>query len=184
MGRDKALARLGGRTLVSRAVDRVRAAGGEPLIVGMFRPGIAPPDARFTDETAEGAGASGPLPALRHGLRVCGTRSAVALACDLPLIPSALLRRLAEVVEEYEAVVPRVGGELQVLAAAYTTACLPAIEERIRSGRLDVHGFLDEVRLRILEEEELRPFGGAAVFLNVNTEADLARAAALLGGSE
>lgn len=184
MGRDKALARLGGRTLLSRAVDLVRAAGGDPLIVGMVRPEVVPPDARLTDETADGANASGPLPALRHGLRVCGTRSVVALACDLPLLPPDLLRRLVDDVEEYEAVVPRVGGELQVLAAAYTTACLPAIDGRIRSGHMEVYGFLDEVRLRILEEEELRPFGGAAVFLNVNTEADLARAEAILGGRE
>lgn len=183
MGRDKALARLGGRSLLSRAVDRVRAAGGDPLIVGAFRPGVASSETRFTDETADGAGAAGPLPALGHGLRVCGTRTAVALACDLPLVPPALLRRLAEEVEEFEAVVPRVGGELQVLAAAYTTACLPAIEGRIRSGRLEVHGFLGQVRLRILEEEDLGPYGGAAVFLNVNTEADLARAEAILGGT-
>lgn len=183
MGRDKALARLGGRTLLERAVELVRSAGGEPLIVGAPRPGIDAGGARWADETADGASASGPLPALAHGLRVCGTRRAVALACDLPLLPPGLLRHLVGEAEEYEAVVPRVAGELQVLAAAYTTACLPAIDGRIRSGRLEVHGFLDEVRHRILEEEDLRPFGGAAVFLNVNTPADFARAEAILGES-
>jgi molybdopterin-guanine dinucleotide biosynthesis protein A len=186
MGRDKALLSIGGATLLERAVDTVRAAGGSPLILGSLRAQGMPgriAGVRWLDETMEGGSASGPLPALRLGLQACGTASAVALACDLPLVPAGLLRLLAEEIAHHDAVVPRASGELQVLAAAYAGSCLPAIDRHLRSGRGSVHGFLAEVRCRILEEGDLEPFGGEAIFLNVNTPRDIERAEALLKGA-
>ncbi len=185
MGRDKALLRLGRATLLERAVDTIRAAGGTPLILGPARPGRdagRTEGVRFLDETTVGESGSGPLAALRVGLQAGGGR-VVALACNLPLVPAALLGLLADAVERHDAVVPRAQGELQVLAAAYAVSCLPAIDRQLRSGRGAVHGFLADVRCRILEEEELEPFGGAGIFLNVNTPADLARAEKLLEGA-
>src|SRR2546428_7617345 len=78
MGRDKALVPLAGRTLLERAVATLREAGGSPLVLGPPRetPGIA--GVRFVDEAAEGGQRLGPLLALRHGLRACATRVAVA----------------------------------------------------------------------------------------------------------
>ncbi len=180
MGRDKALLRLGGATLLERAVGVVRTAGGEPLIVAADRPGYGSAGARRVDETAEGAAACGPLAALRHGLRACGTPSVVALACDLPLVPAALLRHLAAEVARYDAVVPRAAGELQVLAAAYAARCLPALDRCLEEGRYSVHGFVAEVRVKFLDAGDLEPFGGEEIFLNVNAPEDLARAEALL----
>ena len=115
MGRDKALLRLGGRTLLERAVDLVRAAGGEPLIVAPERPGYSMGPVRRVDETGGGGEGAGPLPALRQGLMLCGCSGLVALACDLPLLPAGLLSRLAAGLPGHDAVVPRAGGILQVL---------------------------------------------------------------------
>jgi molybdopterin-guanine dinucleotide biosynthesis protein A len=179
MGRDKAGVRLGGRTLLERAITRVREAGGEPLIIGPPWPAPEMLGARQSDESegaSEADSRQGPLPALRHGLAICGTPIAVALACDLPLVPPGLLRMLAEEAGRFDAVVPRAGGELQVLAAAYAKACLGAIDQHLASGARSVHGFLDRVRVRVLEGEELRPFGGEEIFLNVNRPEDLALA--------
>jgi len=180
MGRDKALVRLCGRTLLERAVEVVREAGGAPLIIGARRQAAGVDGVPWEDESAGSGERAGPLPALRHGLTACGTRVAVALACDLPLVPATLLRLLVAEAEGHDAVVPRAAGELQVLAAAYTTACLPIIERHLASGRGSVHGFLGEVHCRILEGDDLRRFGGEAIFLNVNTPEDLGRAEATL----
>ncbi len=182
MGRDKATLRLGGRTLLELTVERVREAGGEPLVIGPPRGDLEVAGSRQVDE-AEGTEPglrAGPLPALRHGLKVCGTRSVLALACDLPLVPADLLRFLVEQIGENDAVVPRAAGELQVLTAAYTTACLEAIERHLASGSRSVHGFLPSVRLRVIGAEELERFGGEEIFQNVNTPGDLARAEAQL----
>jgi len=172
MGCDKALVRLCGRTLLERAVQVVRQAGGVPLIVGARRPAAGVEDARWEDES-DGAGE-------RAGLTSCGTRVAVALACDLPLVPAALLRFIAAEANGHDAVVPRAAGEMQVLAAAYTVGCLPAITLHLASGSGSIHGFLGAVDCRILEDDELRRFGGEEMFLNVNTPDDLARAGSIL----
>jgi len=183
MGRDKPFVRLAGRTLLERAVRVVIQAGGAPLIVGPRRPEAGAEGVRWVDETADGGERTGPLRALTHGLTVCGTTVAVALACDLPLVPADLLRFLVAASEGHDAAVPRAAGELQVLAAAYTTACLPVMTGRLASGAASVHGCLGGVNCRILEAEELRRFGGDEMFLNVNTPDDLARAESILAAT-
>jgi molybdopterin-guanine dinucleotide biosynthesis protein A len=184
MGCDKALLSLRGRTLLQRAIDLVRAAGGEAVVVGRHRAAEQVAGAAQIDDTQGPEGARGPLGALQHGLRVCGGRPALALACDVPLVPVDLVRFLMREAERYDAVVPRAGGVLHVLAAAYTEACLEAVDRQLAAGVLSVHRVLPEVRLRIVEEEELAPFGGGGVLLNVNTREDLERADRLLAGGE
>jgi len=181
MGRDKAGLSLRGRSLLERAVDRVRQAGGEPLILGPPRAEFETAGCRQIDESVvRSTEPGGALFALRHGLSVCGTPVAVALACDVPLVPPDFLRFLASEAEGYEAVVPRVAGELQVLTAGYARSCLEAIDRHLASGAGSVHGFLPAVRLRLVEVEEIERFGGEAIFLNVNRPEDLARAEAWL----
>jgi molybdenum cofactor guanylyltransferase len=180
MGRDKAMVLVAGRTLLERAVSTVRDAGGVPLVLGASREGAGLAGVRFEDEGGAGGARIGPLNALRHGLRVGGTRVVVVLACDLPLIPAGLLRFLAGECERHAAVVPRAAGELQVLAAAYDESCLEIIERRLATGDRSVHGLLREAGARIVEGDELVPFGGEAIFLNVNAPADLAKAASIL----
>src|SRR5881409_118246 len=180
MGRDKAMVVVLGRTLLERAVGTVRDAGGVPLIVGAPREAAGLAGVRCDDEGAAGRGRLWPLDALRYGLRIGGTRVVLALACDLPLVPPALLRFLAGECERQAAVVPRAAGEMQVLAAAYAVSCLGSIERRIAEGERSVHGVLREVGARIIEGDELLPFGGEEIFLNVNTPVDLAKAEEIL----
>ena len=185
MGRDKTALKLGGMTLLARAVDRVRQAGGEPLVLGPPRSHAEVSGSRQIDENDRASGGrGGPLFALRRGLQECGTRLALALACDVPLVPVPLLRFLVEEAERYDAVVPRAAGELQVLTAAYTISCLEAIDRKLHSGGRAVHNLLSCVRTRVVEADELLAFGGEGVFLNINTPEDLARAEPLVGGRE
>jgi len=185
MGCDKAGLAIGGVTLLERAIGTVRAAGGTPLVLMPPRPAVMLHGARSIDET-DGGAPGGPLPALARGLRAAAsgdpvmTRSAAggpvaALACDLPLVPASLLRALVDLPGEWDAAVPRAGGILQVLAAAYRPACLPVIETALAAGDRSIRRWLGGVRLRVIEEEALRPHGGSAIFANVNTPEDLAR---------
>lgn len=180
MGRDKALIDLGGRTLLERAIELVRQAGGRPVIIGPPRPELPLPGVERLDETAGGAAAAGPLPALRHALRATGAARVVALGCDLPMLPPALLTLLAGLAERFDAVVPRAGGRLHVLAAGYRSTCLPALDAALAAGDGALHAILPRVRSRILEEADLVPFGGPEIFLNINTPEDLERVRAIL----
>ena len=177
MGTDKALIEIGGRSLLLRAVDLVRAAGGDPIVIGPPRPDPALRGVRQVDESADGQEPSGPLPALHHGLSLCAAgRAAVALACDVPLVTAEFLRYLIGAASGWDAVVPRVAGEDQVLTAAYDPACLPVLDQALRRGERAVRAVLGGLRVRFLDEAAVAPFGGAAMFLNVNTPADRERA--------
>src|SRR5262245_32304052 len=85
MGRDNAALPLAGRTLLLRAVETVRRAGGRPVSLGPPRPDGEGLGGRSLDDAGEG-----PLPALHHGM--AGTPGPwFALACDLPLLrPEAI----------------------------------------------------------------------------------------------
>ncbi len=176
MGQDKALLEFGGATLLLRAVTLVRAAGGEPLVIGYPRPPEQVGGARQIDEAIQsGRPARGPLVALRWGLALCGTDIALVLACDLPCLTRRWLRFLVAQIAGVDAVVPRSGGRMHVLAAAYSIDCLAAIDRRLEAGERAVHAILPDLRLRIIEEGELERFGGPGLLTNVNTRDDLAR---------
>jgi molybdenum cofactor guanylyltransferase len=174
MGRDKASIDLRGRTLLARAVDTIRRAGGTPIVVSPPRPDLDRLGVRLLDDDGEG-----PLQALRMGL-AAAAGPAFALACDLPLLPAEVVKHLVEGLGDSPAVVPRVLGKLQVLAAAYGPAALAAFDAALASGETSVHGAVALLAPRVVELEALRDFGDERMFLNVNTPDDLRRAAELL----
>ena len=170
MGRDKASLPLAGRTLLLRAVETVRRAGGTPVILGPPRPDGESLGTRSLDDAGEG-----PLPALRLGM--AGTPGPwFAFACDLPLLrPEAIAAIVARLGED-EAAVPRALGRLQVLAAAYAPAALARIDDALRAGECAVQAAVAGLRVRVVEADELNPWGDETMFLNVNTPDDLRRA--------
>jgi molybdopterin-guanine dinucleotide biosynthesis protein A len=185
MGRDKALLEIGGATLLQRAVTLVRRAGGTPFVVGRRRPPDQVSGAQQIDEVSRaGRPASGPLMALRWGLADGGAERVLALACDLPFVTVDLIHHLIAQSGGVDMVVPRCGGVMHVLAAVYTCDCLPAIDRRLATGQRAVHGLIDDLRVRIVDEDELARFGGARLLDNINTPEDLARAKAVLDMEE
>jgi molybdopterin-guanine dinucleotide biosynthesis protein A len=172
MGRDKATLPLIGRTLLARAVDTIRRAGGTAVILGPPRPEGDRAGARLLDD-----GGEGPLEALRVGM-ASAPAPWFALACDLPLLPAeAVAAIVARLEEEYDAVVPRALGRLQVLAAVYGPGARGAIERAIATGESAVHAAVAAMRVREIDAAALDAGEGEAMFLNVNTPDDLTRAA-------
>ncbi|HET8945852.1 MAG TPA: molybdenum cofactor guanylyltransferase [Candidatus Polarisedimenticolia bacterium] len=174
MGRDKASIDLGGRTLLTRAVEIIRRAGGTPVVVSPPRPDLDRLGVRLLDD--EG---TGPLQALRMGLGAA-SGPAFALACDLPLLPAEVVAFLVDGLSGAPAVVPRALGKLQVLAAAYGPSAVAAIDAALAAGETSVQGAVAALEPRIVEMDALAAWGDERMFLNVNTPEDLRRAAELL----
>jgi molybdopterin-guanine dinucleotide biosynthesis protein A len=98
------------------------------------------------------------------------------LAVDLPLVPVSLLRRLLELSEGNDAVVPVSPGGPEPLCAVYGRACLEPIRRRAEEGRFAMSAFWPDVRVRRVGVDELLPFGDPAeMFRNVNTPDDYRR---------
>jgi molybdopterin-guanine dinucleotide biosynthesis protein A len=105
------------------------------------------------------------------------TGPALLLAVDLPHVPVALLRRLAELVRDFDAVVPISPGGPEPLCAAYGSACRDAIRRTLGREAYKLTAFWPEVRVREVSPAELAAFGDPnRLFANLNTPADYERA--------
>jgi molybdenum cofactor guanylyltransferase len=173
MGEPKAVKELAGRPLIAYPIAAALAAGLEPIVVAKAAsplpdlqcPVIAEPD----EPTHPVAGIVSALEHLDQPL--------VAIACDLPLLPPALLAELAR--RDSELVVPA-DPHPQPLVARYGPGLLP----RLRASLV-----MDEPLVRLVAEvggepiaaEELRAFGDpGTMFANANDPAELSRIEDLL----
>jgi molybdopterin-guanine dinucleotide biosynthesis protein A len=174
MGRDKALLPWAGATLLDHVLTRLREVCPDARI-------LSGADERYADHGAPvyrdilvGAGALG---GVYTGLSRLEGPAGLFLAVDLPLVPATLLRRLLELAEGYDVVVPVSPGGPEPLCAVYGRGCLEPIRQRAERGELAMTAFWPDVRVRRLGVRELLPFGDPAeIFRNVNTPEDYARA--------
>jgi len=181
-GQPKALLELGGRRIIDRVVDVVRAVADDLLIVtntpelyaGLGLPMVA-------DVFPE----HGSLGGIYSGLKAAPGEAAFTVACDMPFLLPEVARLVTSRADGADVVLPRVGGQLETLHACYAKSCLAPMESRLRAGQLKIIGFFGDVRvLEIAEAEVARFRAPELVFMNVNTPEELARARALLPALE
>jgi molybdopterin-guanine dinucleotide biosynthesis protein A len=177
-GRPKALMELGGRPIIERVADVVRAVADDVLIVtntpdlyaSLGLPMV--PDA-FPD--------GGSLGGIYSGLRAARGDAAFTVACDMPFLMVEVARLVTARAAEADVVAPRVGARWETLHACYGKACLDPMETRLRAGQLKIVDVYDEVRvLAVAEEAIARHRDPEIVFMNVNTPEDLEAARGLL----
>jgi molybdopterin-guanine dinucleotide biosynthesis protein A len=125
MGRDKALLELAGRPLIEHALEKLRALGFSPRIVGV-RPDLAAFAAVIPDIHPH----TGPLGGIEAALAASDTEQNLFLPVDLPWLPVEFLRWMIERAESTEALatVPRLQGRPQPLCAVYTKTLLPYVQ--------------------------------------------------------
>ena len=176
-GEPKALLELGGRRIVERVLDAVRAVVDDVLIVtntpalyGFL--GVPMVADVYPDH--------GSLGGIFSGLRAVSGDAAFTVACDMPFLHPDVARLVLDRAGEGDVVIPRVGEQLETMHALYAKACLPHIERRLRAGQLKIVGFFEDVRVVEVDETEVaRVRPAEVVFMNVNTPDELARARAL-----
>ena len=177
-GRPKALIELGGRRIIDRVVSVVRGVAADALIVTNTPDLYASIGLPMVPDVFPDHGALG---GLYSGLRAAGGDAIFAVACDMPFLVPDVARLVIDRAAEADVVLPRVGERLETLHACYAKSCLEPMESRLRAGRLRVAGFLDDVRVLVIPEADVARFGApAAIFMNVNTPDELARARALM----
>jgi molybdopterin-guanine dinucleotide biosynthesis protein A len=171
MGQDKAWLELGdGRPIVRRVIDVLMEVADEVLIVAndprylTLGPRVVPD--RFPD--------GGALGGIATGVDAAAHPTVLVAACDMPFLRAGLWRLLLSHAGEADVVIPRVGGEYETLHAVYGKDCVPAMERALAAGRMRVISFFDEVRVRAVDEAELRAVDpDLASLTNLNTPAEL-----------
>ena len=176
-GEPKALLELGGRRIIERVLDVVRAVVDDVLIVTNTPALYAFLGVPMVPDVYPDHGSLG---GIFSGLTAAGGDAAFTVACDMPFLRADVAQLVIGRAGEADVVVPRVGEQLETLHALYAKTCLPPMEARLKAGRLKIVGFFDDVRVvEVAEADVARRAEPEVVFMNVNTPDELARARAL-----
>jgi len=157
IGGGKPLRMLGGMTLLDRALAMARSWSDEVLIA---------------DGTTDAPGIEGPLGGVATAL--ARGEDILTIPCDMPFLPPDLPERLSA--GAAAAVLAESGGRLHPVCALWRASAAEGLPAYVASGRRSLHGFAESVGYATVSwsTEPVDPF------FNINDEADLKRAEALL----
>lgn len=172
MGRDKATLAIGGVPLALAAAKTLAAVVAEVVLADRGR-GVIPGFPSVPD----GPG-SGPAAGILGAAAARPGAALLVLACDLPAVPSALLRALGELAAATSAdlVLPRWPGGLEPLCALYRPRAIAELASRVAVGELALHPLAAAPGLAVsfLEGTALAALGEPArMFRNLNRPEDL-----------
>jgi molybdopterin-guanine dinucleotide biosynthesis protein A len=178
LGLPKALVRVGGLTLLERALAVLGALCDEVVVTAAAD--LALPVAG-SQHVADPPGCSGPLAGLVAGLEARPFERAIALGVDFPLMRAGMLRALADRLAGHPAVVPVPDGLPQPLAAAYAPRAVGPLAASLAAGERAALPAVERLRPLAVPDQELALLdGGLDCFLNLNRPEDLVRAEAML----
>lgn len=168
MGENKALLKIGGKTVIERIADQLSSILPNVIIVANKQEdyqflGLPLVNDRWKEK--------GPLAGIHAGLSESRTQNNLIVACDMPFISGELARLLLKQLDQHQASVPEIGGQLHPLFAAYRKDASAAAELAMRENKLRIRQFLQEIDSRIIKDEELKEMGflySDAHFFNMN----------------
>ena len=169
IGGGKPLLRLGGETLIERAVASARRWSDEIRIAVRRGDEIGDVGAPAITDDPDIAGPLGGLVAGLRTARILGRPAVCTLPCDMPFVPIDMHDRLAEAIGDCSAAVAASGGEIHPVCALWRTRALEELPGYLASGRRSLRGFADRVGFVAVAWDA----GNADPFFNINSESDL-----------
>ena len=93
------------------------------------------------------------------------------VGCDMPFLNPSLIEYFKQITEGNDVVVAQCASGFEPLHAVYSKKCMSYLEKLIQSNNLRIYDFYDEVKLRIVREDEIEKHGPQKLcFFNINTE--------------
>jgi len=156
MGKNKALLKIGGQTVIERIANELRKAVSELILVTK-----TPEDYQFLglpmiEDQWKGMG---PLAGIHAGLEASKTEKNLVVACDMPFVSSEIGGYLLQFLDHYQGAVPMISGQLHPLFAAYRKDALPEISKALEKQELKIRLFFDRIQLKYVTEEDLKKLG-------------------------
>ena len=174
IGGDKPLRMLAGRSLIARALDRAR--GWSDAVAIAVRDGTPLCDAPIIRDDPDIPGPLGGLAAALRYAREAGAERVLVMACDMPFVPDDVPQRMAGAIGDACAAIAASRGEIHPTCALWRTEAIDRLGAYLAGQRRSLKGFAEEIGFVAVAwpDAPLDPF------FNVNSQADLARAEALL----
>jgi molybdopterin-guanine dinucleotide biosynthesis protein A len=179
-GRDKALVKLGGVTMLERMCGLLRGVCASVAIVAPSgRYEIA--GARRVEDRWPGEGPLGGIltALLDASARVTDSKWTLIVSCDMPFLTNAWLAQLTELAERSAAdvAVPRSPGGLEPLCACWRTSAAIPLRNAFEEGVRKVSDGLQRLTVEVLDEPQWKRFDTAGrLFWNMNTPRDFEEA--------
>jgi len=174
-GSDKALARLGGKTVLSRMCTLMERAAGSVSVVTAagrypdFR-AVTVPD-RWPGEGPLG----GIIAALHATAEASGVEWNLIVSCDMPFLTGEWLSYLVEVAlaSDAEVIVPRSEHGLEPLCACWRSSATAKLQDAFDEGVRKVTEAMKRLRMEVLDEMHWKRFDTLGkLFWNMNAPQD------------
>lgn len=177
-GHDKAMARLGGTTMVQLVAARVAGQVCMLAASGAGRPGL------ILHVIPDAIPLGGPLPALLSVLKWADERGfdmVATFSCDTPFLPSNLVIRLRRaLMNDSDCSVALHSGATHPTCAVWMTAALPKVQATLEAGVRSLHGALANLKACYANFSDLSDGPRGDPFFNINSQSDMAEARAWL----
>ena len=121
----------------------------------------------------------GPLEGIYTGLLASKSPYSLVVGCDMPFLNINLLRYMISQLQGFDAIVPQLEmGKIEPLHAIYSRRCTSIIQTQLEKEQLKISQTLDLLNVRYIQREECKRIdSGLLSFFNINSPADLRRAA-------
>lgn len=173
MGFNKAFIKVGGQSIIERSLKTLRSVFEEVNIIADDIALYGNLGAVVWPDAVKKAGSLGGV--YTALVRSPGERVFV-IACDMPAVEAASVKRTVELFTGGDAAVPFIGGRFHPMHAVYAKSCVKPIEEMIRAGNLRINSLLDRIKVQRLTEDAYNGLAIAASVTNINTKEDLSKA--------
>ncbi|MGG0718987.1 molybdenum cofactor guanylyltransferase [Robertmurraya massiliosenegalensis] len=158
MGTNKALLNIEGKMVIEHAVEELKSIVNNIIIVtNSFDEYSFLNLPMVKDEWKD----MGPLAGIHAGLSFSKTEQNLIVACDMPFISATLGDVLLKQLEEYQAAIPEISGQLHPLFAAYRKEVKDEAEKALEQKQLRIRGIFRNIHVKIMDETELNESGVA-----------------------
>lgn len=177
-GKDKAFLMINGTPLIERTAEKMKKIFQEVILISNEKKRLSYLGLPVFEDIKKGLG---PLGGIYTGLLSMSNEMGFFIACDMPFIDEGLVRYMTDIRDNYWAVVPSVGNEIEPLHAVYSKSCLSAIENLIKANTYQVRLFYGHINIKYVKEDEIKKFTSPEqVFLNINTPDEYSRIGRLI----
>lgn len=177
-GENRALLPIGGELLVHRQIHEMGKICDEIIIVtNEPRPFLRSVDAsvRIITDFYEG---KGPLGGMHAGLSLMVNDTAWVVACDMPFLSSRAAEAMKQFKDDFDfdAVVPKIGGRLEMLHGLYGKKAADSIRLLLNTGDQRPEQLLHFLKWSEMEEDQFEVHGVLPSFIaTVKTKEDYER---------
>ena len=180
MGRDKAMALLGGKPLIAHVFDVAKTVFPDIMVVSSLHTAFEGIDAPVVKDILP---VPGSLTGIVSALIASDTDYVFVVGCDMPFVTAEAMRYVVEAAAGEDIILPQTEGGLEPMHALYRRSCISPMLTAVGRGHLKIAGLVRErmkiadvfalLSVKLLPPDPVFFNRGVSVFMNINTEEDL-----------